>query len=619
MKRHISFILLISFSNCFATDYNVGQGQSLATISEVPWSTLQPGDRVYIHWKDTPYKEKWVINRQGTPENRIEIIGINGPKGQQPIIDGNGAVTVDGVNFWNEKRGVIKIGGSNTPADGLPSYITIENLEIKSGRPAYQFTNDSNETETYANNAASIYIEKGANIIIRNCTLHDSGNGLFIGTSGGQSENILIEKNYIYDNGIVGRIYEHNTYTAATNITYQFNRFGLLRSGAGGNNLKDRSAGLVVRYNWIEGGNRQLDLVDAEDSEVLVNHPSYNTTHVYGNVLIEPNGAGNSQMVHYGGDSGAEKDYRKGNLYFYNNTVISTRTDNTTLIALSTNDESAQVFNNVIYTSASGNNFAMMSNNGTFTMHHNWLKTGWKNCFCTLNGSLNDLGNNITGSDPIFVNFANQIFELQSNSSLIDLGDVIPSMLLPEYNISFEYIKHQGSENRIASGSLDIGAYEFIDTGATKYTINTSASGNGLISPMSGTYNDGTVISVTATPDAGWQFNGWSGDLSGSTNPETITMDADKTVIATFVLILSINSETFSNNISIIPNPTNGFFTINLNDEVLKSAIIYNQIGKQIKEVNTNEVNISNFSKGIYFVIMTTRNGKIAIKKVIKN
>ena len=416
---------------------------------------------MYIHWRADSYKEKWVINRQGTAENPIEIIGVNGPGGQQPVIDGNDAVTVDGVNFWNEQRGVIKIGGSNTPADGLPSYITIDNLEIRSGRPPYQFTNDNGQPETYADNAAAIYVEKAANLIIRNCTLHDSGNGIFIGAYDGQTENILIEKNYIYDNGIVGSIYQHNTYTAAINITYQFNHFGPLKSGAGGNNLKDRSAGLVVRYNWIESGNRQLDLVDAEDSEVLVNHPDYNTTHVYGNILIEPDDAGNSQIVHYGGDSGTTDDYRKGDLYFYNNTVISTRTGNTTLMRLSTNDETAHVFNNVIYTSAPGDRFAMTNDNGILNMHHNWLKTGWQDCHGTPSGVVNDLGNNLTGSDPLFENFIDQNFKLQNNSPLIDEGGEIPAILLPEHNISFEYVKHPGSETRLVSGSLDIGAFEY--------------------------------------------------------------------------------------------------------------------------------------------------------------
>ncbi len=474
--RYFYILFLLISSLIHATDYHVGPNQALTTVSEVPWATLNAGDRVYIHWRTTPYKEKWVINRQGTPTNRIEIIGVSGSQGQQPVIDGNGAVTVVGVNFWNEKRGVIKIGGSNTPADGLPTYITIENLEIRSGRPAYQFTNDSNQTETYANNAASIYIEKGANIIIRNCTLHDSGNGLFIGANGGQTENILIEKNYIYNNGIVGRIYEHNTYTAAINITYQYNRFGPLRAGANGNNLKDRSAGLVVRNNWIEGGNRQLDLVDAEDSQVLVNHPNYKTTHVYGNVLIEPDGAGNSQMVHYGGDSGTTADYRKGILYFYNNTVISTRTGNTTLVRLSTNEETAQVFNNIIYTSASGNRFAMIGGNGTFNMYHNWLKTGWRDCHCTPSGVVNDQGNNLTGSDPLFENFTNQIFKLQDTSPLINKGDVISAALLPDYNISFEYVKHQDSETRPVSGSLDIGAFE----NTSVLSINDEAFNNSI-------------------------------------------------------------------------------------------------------------------------------------------
>jgi hypothetical protein len=30
------------------------------------------------------------------------------------------------------------------------------------------------------------------------------------------------------------------------------------------------------------------------------------------------------------------------------------------------------------------------------------------------------------------------------------------------------------------------------------------------------------------------ELSGWSGDLSGSTNPETITMDTDRSVTATF-------------------------------------------------------------------------------------
>lgn len=455
--------LLAVSESVWSIDYHVDSNPPYQEIGDVPWATISAGDRVFIHWRSSPYNEKWVINGVGTEQNPIEIIGVNGPQGQQPVIDGNGASTAPGVNFWNEPRGLIKIGGSNIPNNAIPQHIIIENLDIRSARPPFQFTNDSGGTETYSNNAASVYVEIGQHITIRNNTIHDSGNGIFVGANEGQTQDILIQNNYIYDNGIEGRFYEHNTYTAAIGIIYEGNRFGALRDGALGNNLKDRSAGLVVRYNWIEDGNRQLDLVDAEDSDVLVNHPSYATTHVYGNVLIESDGQGNSQMVHYGGDSGTTSDYRKGDLYFYNNTVISTRTGNTTLMRLSTNDETAHVFNNVYYGTATGSSQALIDDNGVMNIQHNWFKTNWSDCHCTPNGTINNLGNILTGSTPGFVDFNNQNFKSQNGGDLINQGMAIMPGLLPEHDLQKEYVKHQKTTNRLSSGVMDIGAYEYCD------------------------------------------------------------------------------------------------------------------------------------------------------------
>jgi len=459
--KHITLFLMLFATASNATDYHIGPGQPLANISDAPWATLVAGDTVYIHWREQAYKEKWVINRQGTASLPISIIGVSNAQGQQPVIDGENATTPVGLNFWNESRGVIKIGGSNTPGDGLPKYIVIENLEIRSGRPPFQFTNDNGATENYSNNAASIYVEKAANLTIRNCTLSNSGNGLFIGAFAGQTQDMLIEKNHIYDNGNVGRIFEHNTYTAGINVTYQYNRFGPLRSGAEGNNLKDRSAGLVVRYNWIESGNRQLDLVDAEDSTALVNHPAYSKTFVYGNILIEPDGAGNSQIIHYGGDSGITGDYRKGDLYLFNNTIISTRSGNTTLIRLSTNDETVHVFNNIIFNTASGSNMALISGSGELNLGNNWLKSGWKDCHCSPAGVVNDEGGNIAATDPLFDDFQNQGFTLQTASVAKDAGKALLADVLPMHALSMQYIKHQGSEFRTVESSIDLGAFEF--------------------------------------------------------------------------------------------------------------------------------------------------------------
>jgi FtsP/CotA-like multicopper oxidase with cupredoxin domain len=50
------------------------------------------------------------------------------------------------------------------------------------------------------------------------------------------------------------------------------------------------------------------------------------------------------------------------------------------------------------------------------------------------------------------------------------------------------------------------------------------------------TYNLNTPVVLTATPHPTSTFVGWSGDLAGSTNPATVTMDAAKTVNATFAI-----------------------------------------------------------------------------------
>ncbi len=458
----VCVMLFVFTVNTQAITYEVGPGKPFANIGDVEWESLQAGDTVLIYWRSTPYKEKWVIGRQGTSALPITVRGVVGPNGELPIIDGNGATTRSQLNYWSQTRGVIKIGGSNIPADTMPRYIVIENLDIRSARPPYTFTASNNAVQSYPNNAASIYVEKGENITIRNCIIHDSGNGFFVASSDDTvSRNILVEGNYIYDNGNNGSLFEHNNYTAAIGIVFQYNRFGPLRSGCPGNNLKDRSAGAIVRYNWIEGGNRQLDLVDGEDSVIIRNDPAYRSTFVYGNVLIEPAGAGNRQILHYGGDSGNIPDYRKGTLYFYNNTMVSTRTDRTTLFRLSTNEETCDARNNIFYITNTGNNLSLIDDTGILNLSHNWFKPGWVISFGTPTGTVNNDGTSVQGSSPGFVNEATQDFRLATNSAAINTGTSLNSSVLPANNLVRQYVRHQLNESRPTSGMFDIGAFEF--------------------------------------------------------------------------------------------------------------------------------------------------------------
>jgi uncharacterized repeat protein (TIGR02543 family) len=63
-----------------------------------------------------------------------------------------------------------------------------------------------------------------------------------------------------------------------------------------------------------------------------------------------------------------------------------------------------------------------------------------------------------------------------------------------------------------------------------------TTKGANRVLPWSGKFHDGCVVELEAVPDPCYEFTGWSGNLTGSTNPTTITMDGDKTVTAIFAL-----------------------------------------------------------------------------------
>ncbi|MGM0461817.1 MAG: S8 family serine peptidase [Fibrobacterota bacterium] len=72
------------------------------------------------------------------------------------------------------------------------------------------------------------------------------------------------------------------------------------------------------------------------------------------------------------------------------------------------------------------------------------------------------------------------------------------------------------------------------DTNPT-YTLNlVSENGSVITNPDGSSFEEGTEVELTAKPDFGYSFTGWSGDISGSDTPITIIMDSDKTVTANF-------------------------------------------------------------------------------------
>jgi len=67
--------------------------------------------------------------------------------------------------------------------------------------------------------------------------------------------------------------------------------------------------------------------------------------------------------------------------------------------------------------------------------------------------------------------------------------------------------------------------------------IHTSDGGTTDPEPGTHIYDFGTEVSITAKPDTGGEFTGWSGDATGSDNPISITLDEDKSVTASFFVL----------------------------------------------------------------------------------
>ena len=67
-----------------------------------------------------------------------------------------------------------------------------------------------------------------------------------------------------------------------------------------------------------------------------------------------------------------------------------------------------------------------------------------------------------------------------------------------------------------------------------KLTVSVTPANGGSVSPPSNSYEKGSNVSLVATPTGEYLFKQWQGSISGTSNPTSITMDADKSVTGVF-------------------------------------------------------------------------------------
>jgi hypothetical protein len=312
-----------------------------------------------------------MISGVGTADQPIRVCGVPSASGARPVIEGADATTRPSLRFpfdGHQVRGLVVIGWrGDTPFSNHPQHIVVEGLELRGARRGNGFTDRTGARKEYAPNAAGVFVQRGSFITLRDLHVEANGNGLFIGSAGGEelTRHVIVEDSHVVANGYPTSDKEHNVYTEAFDVTYQRNLFGPPArdtSGMGGINIKDRSAGVVLRHNWIVDGAYLVDLCDVQetigpdrarpisDPEILAR---YRESHVYGNVFVRGPKPG-AALVRYGGDSDMPERYRKGTLHFYANTVLIENAahpewEGTNVFMLLTEDESLQSRNNVYF------------------------------------------------------------------------------------------------------------------------------------------------------------------------------------------------------------------------------------------------------------------------------
>jgi hypothetical protein len=385
----------------------------------------------------------------------IEITGNTTYSGDACNINRNN-LTIRGVNG----RPKIDAAGKNAAEKGIwvvnGNNLTVDNVEMYGAK-------------VMDGNGAAFRLQ-GAGFTLRNSFIHDNENGILANAN--LNSDIVIEYSEFGHNGR-GDGQTHNLYIGhVKSLTF---RYSYSHDANVGHNLKSRADTNMIAYN------RFSSTPPGETGSTAYGQPSYEidlpnagTSYIIGNVIEQPALNQNPAMVAYGeeGATNAGSD-----LYVINNTFLNDYGDGTFLFVSGKVPTPAVIQNNI---------FAGI---GTLsTQATSVLKTNYRS---------------------VAPNFADRgKWDLRPTISTLvinagsDPGKSAKGVALAPV----AQYKHVASgEARPASGQLDIGAYEAIDT-AMSATWTTCANENGTCS-FSGTREvrfgaNGVYASIIATGSA---------------------------------------------------------------------------------------------------------------------
>ena len=434
-----------------------------------------------------PYFEKLILTRKGTEAAPLVIRGVPDPEsGALPILDATGAKTSPNMQHYSDLTmddlGLVVTAPVAGTRDDYPKWVTISRLRVQHARGGVSYTDINGAKRTLAVGSAGVRLWQADHVTLEGLEVYENDNGIFAKTNGTAvwsqfSPNLTVRRDHFWSNGLGTQC--HQSYIEVNGVVYEFNFYDLPKAGTSINQLKDRSAGMIIRYNFLLQAGRFLDLVETQDGQgVLLPLPSYRESFVYGNIFYmtapPPTGA---TFIHYGFDGVVSAD-RAGTLYVYHNTFVSERDYNEAyrivMLTITGPADRVDFRNNIVVNkplnSGKGNPLLGWTYSaGAVDFSVNWVSPNWAACRdgipCSAN--ISGTGNFYTPSSiwdtPGFADLLGRDFRLLAGSTAIGrAGSLAPAVTANSLGMDltprYQYVAPMLYSAR--PGVQDLGAYE---------------------------------------------------------------------------------------------------------------------------------------------------------------
>jgi hypothetical protein len=158
--------------------------------------------------------------------------------------------------------------------------------------------------------------------------------------------------------------------------------------------------------------------------------------------------------------------------------------------------------------------------------------------------------------------------------------------------------------------------------------LNINNSQGGIVSG-GGFYTSGQQVTVTATPNPGWRFNGWSesGILVSNSPIYSFTALNNRSLLASFEIDVSTEGIIEATHFKSYPNPTSDYVTVEVQHQTLSfnRVLMYNVLGQVVQTVELNGsdrtiLDMTHLPQGIYLLKVFTVDNDLSVQTtVVKN